>query len=207
MRLGGDDMKAVKRIVPHRCCGVIVDLQGFFLAQVDKRLRSRIKTNTSNFVRLLNHFQIPVVVTLERPVEFKGPLPKEIRKHVGDCAQTFEKDFFDLCKEKPIRTHLAGLKRKQMIVAGCETDVCVLQSCLGLLSLGYEVTVMEELIFSSSRNVDAAIARMKAEGVILSTYKSLYYELIEAVDDGRQTEKQLATFGPFPEDLPDSAVQ
>ena len=200
-------MKAVKRIVPNRCCGIIVDLQGFFLAQVDKRLRSRIKTNTSNFVRLLNHFKIPIVVTLERPVEFKGSLPKEIRKHVGDRARTFEKDFFDLCKEKKIKAHLAGLKRKQAIVAGCETDVCVLQSCLGLLSLGYEVTVMEELIFSSSRNVDAAIARMQAEGVIFTTYKSLYYELIEAVDGGRHTEKQLEAYGPFPEDLPDSAVQ
>jgi len=200
-------MKAVKRIVPNRCCGIIVDLQGFFLAQVDKRLRSRIKTNTSNFVRLLNHFQIPIVVTLERPVEFKGSLPKEIRKHVGDRAQTFEKDFFDLCKDKEIKGHLGRLKKQQAIVAGCETDVCVLQSCLGLLSLGYEVTVMEELIFSSSRNVDAAIARMKAEGVIFSTYKSLYYELIEAVDGGRHAEKQLEAFGPFPEDLPDSAVQ
>ena len=207
MRQDGDDMKAVKRIVPNRCCGIIVDLQGFFLAQVDKRLRSRIKTNTSNFVRLLNHFQIPIVVTLERPVEFKGSLPKEIRKHVGDRARTFEKDFFDLCKDKEIKGHLGRLKKQQAIVAGCETDVCVLQSCLGLLSLGYEVTVMEELIFSSSRNVDAAIARMKAEGVIFSTYKSLYYELIEAVDGGRHAEKQLEAFGPFPEDLPDSAVQ
>jgi nicotinamidase-related amidase len=207
MRPGGDDMKAVKRIVPNRCCGIIVDLQGFFLAQVDKRLGARIKTNTSNFVRLLNYFQIPIVVTLERPVEFKGSLPKEIRKHVDDRARTFEKDFFDLCKDKEIKGHLGRLKRRQMIVAGCETDVCVLQSCLGLRSLGYEVTVIEELIFSSSRNVDAAIARMKAEGVMFSTYKSLYYELIEAVDGCRHTEKQLEAFGPFPEDLPDSAVQ
>src|SRR3989337_2051266 len=207
MRRGGDDMKAVRRIVPDRCCGVIVDLQGFFLAQVDKRLRSRIKTNTGNFVRLLNHFRIPIVVTLERPLEFKGSLPKEVRKHVGDRAHTFEKDFFDLCKDKKIKRHLGLLKRQQMIVAGCETDVCILQSCLGLLSLGYEVYVMEELIFSSSRNVDAAIARMKAEGVIFSTYKSLFYELIEAVEGDRHTDKYLEALGPFPEDLPDSAVQ
>lgn len=194
-------MKTVKRIASGRCCGVIVDLQGFFLAQVDKRLRSRIKTNTSNLVRLLSHFQIPIVVTLERPVELKGSLPKEIGKHLDDRARTFEKDFFDLCKDKEIKHHLGLLKRQQVIVAGCETDVCVLQSCLGLLNLGYEVYVMEELLFSSSRNVDSAIARMKAEGVIFSTYKSLYYELIETVEGG------LEAFGPFPEDLPDSAVQ
>ena len=81
-------------------------------------------------------------------------------------------------------------------MAGCETDVCVLQSCLGLLGLGYDVYVVEELVFSSSRNVDAAIARMKAAGAVFLTYKSLYYELIEAVDGCRHGEKVLATFGP-----------
>jgi nicotinamidase-related amidase len=200
-------MTVVKLIAPDRCCGVIIDLQGFFLSQVDKRLGSRIKTNTGNLVRLLNYFQIPIVVTLERPVDFKGFLPKEIAKHLGNRSQTFEKNFFDLCKDTKIRAHLARLKRRQVIVAGCETDVCVLQSCLGLLSLGYEVYVMEELIFSSSPNADAAIARMKAEGVVFSTYKTLYYELIEAVEGGRHTEKALKAFGPLPDDLPDSAVQ
>jgi len=200
-------MTVVKRIAPDRCCGVIIDLQGFFLSQVDKRLGSRIKTNTGNLVRLFNYFQIPIVVTLERPVDFKGFLPKEIAKHLGDRAQTFEKNFFDLCKDTKIKAHLARLKRRQVIVAGCETDVCVLQSCLGLLSLGYEVYVMEELIFSSSPNADAAIARMKAEGVVFSTYNTLYYELIEAVEGGRHTEKLLEDYGPFPNDLPDSSLQ
>jgi nicotinamidase-related amidase len=198
-------MKAVKRVVPNRCCGVIVDLQGFFLSQVDRRLGARIKTNTANFVRLLDYFRVPIVVTLERPVDFKGSLPKEIGKHLDNRARTFEKGFFDLCKDKTIKNHLARLKKPQMIVAGCETDVCVMQSCLGLLSLGYEVTVMEELIFSSSHNVEAAMARMKAAGVVFSTYKMLYYELIEAVES-RHTDKFQKALGPFPDDLPDSAL-
>lgn len=184
-----------KRIVPDRCCGLIIDVQKFFLSQVDRRLRSKITTNTKNLVRLLGHFGIPVVVTLERPVEQKGVLPREIEAQLGGLSETFEKDFFDLSKEKKIKSHLARLKRRQMIVAGCETDVCVLQSCLGLLTLGYEVYVMEELLFSSSRNVDSAIARLKAEGAVFLTYKTLYYELIEAV--GADT---------LPHDLPDMAV-
>src|SRR4030095_6181001 len=92
----GATMRAVRHIVPDRCCGVIVDLQGFFLSQVDKRLRSRIKTNTSNLVRLLGHFRIPIVVTLERPVAHKGTLPKEISKHLSDNDRTFEKYFLNL---------------------------------------------------------------------------------------------------------------
>jgi nicotinamidase-related amidase len=195
----------VKRIVPEHCCGVIVDVQEFFLAQVDKRLRSRIEANAVSLVRLLGHFEIPIIVTLERPVERKGFLPEGIGRHLGDRTQTFEKDFFDLCQERAIRGHLGRLKRKQVVVAGCETDVCVLQSCLGLLGLGYEVYVVEEMLFSSSRNVEAAIARMKAAGAVFLTYKSLYYELVGSVDDGH-AQKRLKAFGPLPEDLPSSAI-
>jgi isochorismatase family protein len=196
-----------KRIVPDRCWGAIVDVQPFFLAQLDKRLRSRIKTNTRNFARLLGYFRIPLVATIERPIDYKGRLPKDIEKQLGDGAKIFEKDFFDLTKDRKIRNYLRRLKRKQVIVAGCETDVCVLQSCLGLLDLGYEVYVVEELLFSSAGNVDSAIARMKAAGAVFLTYKTLYYELIEAVAGGRHAEKMLAAFGPFPDDLPDYAAR
>jgi nicotinamidase-related amidase len=194
-------------IVPGRCCGVIIDVQEFFLSQAGKRLRSRIKTNTRNFARLLGYFRIPIVVTLERPLDQKGSLPKEINKDLGDLTELFEKDFFDLTKDKEIRDHIEHLNRKQVVLAGCETDVCVLQSCLGLLSLGYEAYVVEELLFSSSRNVEAAIERMQAAGAVFLSYKSLYYELLESVGGGGHAEKMGEAFGPFPDDLPDSAVE
>jgi nicotinamidase-related amidase len=195
-------MTAIRRILPDRCCGVIIDLQGFFLSQLDKRRRAAIKTNTANFLRLLDYFRIPIVVTLERPVELKGSLPKDIGRHLNARARTFQKSFFDLSKDRKIRDHLARLKRRQMLVAGCETDVCVLQSCLGLLGLGYQVYVVEELIFSSSRNVEAAIARLRREGVVLLSYKSLYYELVASVDGPLG----LGTNRPFPDELPDTAM-
>jgi nicotinamidase-related amidase len=198
-----------RQIATGRCCGVIIDVQKFFLSQAGKRLRSRIKTNTRNFARLLNYFGIPIVVTLETPVDQKGSLPNEINKYLGDQAAHFEKNFFDLTKDKKIRAHLEHLNKKQVVLAGCETDVCVLQSCLGLLiiSLGYEVYLVEELLFSSSRNVESAIARMQVAGAIFLTYKSLYYELLESVGGCGHTEKMREAFGPFPDDLPDSAVE
>src|SRR2546427_2267455 len=200
-------MTMAKRIAVDRCWGLIIDVQEFFLSQIDTSLRSKLETNIKNFVRLLGYFRVPMVATLERPIDQKGALPSEIAKHVSGNAKIFEKDFFDLTKEKKIGSYIARLKKKQVVVAGCETDVCVLQSCLGLLGLGYEVYVVEDLLFSSSQNVDSAIARMKAEGAVFLTYKTLYYELIEAVEGGRHTEQIVQTFGRFPDDLPDSAAQ
>lgn len=196
----------VKRIVPDRCAGAIVDVQDFFLSQLGSR-RAGMETNTAAFARLLGYFRIPILATIERPVDAKGSLPAALAQCLGAGARLFEKDFFDLTKEKKIRDHLARLKRKRLVVAGCETDVCVLQSCLGLIDLGYEVFVLEDLIFSSARNVDAAVARMKAAGAVFLTYKTLYYELIQAVDGGRHGAAMRAAFGPFPDDLPDQAVE
>jgi Isochorismatase family len=176
----------VNRIRRDQCCGIIVDVQEFFLAQLDKRLRPKIEANTRNLATLLGYFRIPLVV---------NGLP--------DTAASFEKDFFDLTKEDAIRSHLKGLKKKQAIVAGCETDVCVLQSCLGLLELGYQVFLVEELLFSSAANVDAAIARLKSEGAVFVSYKTVFYELFEAVETGE--DELVAQFGPVP-DLPDAAV-
>jgi nicotinamidase-related amidase len=197
-------MTMTKRIVPDRCLGAIIDVQEFFLSQAGgRRVRNRIEANTVNFARLLDYFRIPIVVTLERPVHDKGSVCKGLKRHMGDRARLFEKDFFDLTKEKTIRNYLGRMKKKQAIIAGCETEVCVLQSCLGLLGLGYEVYVVEDLLFSSSRKVESAMARMNAEGAVFLTYKTLYYELLQAVDGAAQTKK---TFGPFPDDLPDCAA-
>jgi nicotinamidase-related amidase len=194
-----------KRIASDRCFGAVIDVQDFFLAQLGNRtLRTKIEANLLSFARLLEYFSIPIVATLERPVSRKGRLPQRL-KRLGDVAELFEKDFFDLTKEKNIRDHMSRLARPQALVAGCETDVCVLQSCLGLIDLGHEVFVIEDLLFSSSRNVDAAIARMKQEGAVFISYKTLFYELVEAVDGGRHADEMTETYGPFPHDLPDSA--
>jgi nicotinamidase-related amidase len=199
-----------KRIVINQCCSVVIDVQDFFLSQLEARLRSNIEANTANLIRLCGHFKIPVVVTLERPLDLKGELPEPVGECFGGLPDglgtRFEKDFFDLTKEPKIKSHLGKLKKKQIIVAGCETDVCVLQSCLGLLDLGHEVYAIEELLFSSARDVDAAKARMRGEGVVLLSYKTLYFELLEAVGASRHTDKLIKTFGPFPDDIPEAAI-
>jgi isochorismate hydrolase len=192
------------RIAPERCWGAVIDVQDFFLAQLGSRpLRTRTETNLLHFARLLAYFRIPMIATLERPIHRKGRVPERLAP-LGAMAQVFEKEFFDLTKERTIVDHLSGLKRTQALVTGCETDVCVLQSCLGLLDLGHEVFVIEDLLFSSSRNVEAAMSRMEAAGAIPLTYKMLFYELVAAVEGGRHAARMTETYGPFPDGLPDS---
>jgi hypothetical protein len=195
-----------RRVIAESCAGAIVDVQDFFLAQLDgPDARAKMEANLVSFARLLGYFRIPIVATLERPVEFKGALPDALTAQLVE-AKLFEKDFFDLTQEKEIRDYLARLQKKQIVIAGCETDVCVLQSCLGLIDLGYEVFVVEDLVFSSAYDVAAALARMQAEGAVLLSYKTLYYELIRAVGGSPHADAMVAALGPFPDDLPDQST-
>ena len=198
-------MTGTKRVLADQCCGAIIDYQEFFLEQLEPRGRARLRRNMGSFARLLAYFRIPTIVTLERPVDRKGAVPAGVKATLGDATKVFEKSFFDLTKEKPIRTYLKRLKKKQIIVAGCETDVCVLQSCLGLLDLGFDVFAVEELLFSSTSRTDAAVERLKSAGVIFVSYKTLYFELVEAVADGPHAAKMISRLGAFPDDLPEDA--
>src|SRR6516165_10708194 len=103
-------MTMVKRIAVDRGWGLIIDVQEFFLSQIDTSLRSKLETNIENFARLLGYFRVPMVATLERPVDQKGALPSEIAKHVSGNAKILEKDFFDLTKEKDCGSHCAPEK-------------------------------------------------------------------------------------------------
>jgi isochorismate hydrolase len=200
-----DGTPMVQRIVAESCVGAIIDVQDFFLAQLGGRAeRERVIRNILHFARLLGYFRVPIVATLERPVHRKGSLPDRLRAQLRE-ARLFEKDFFDLTREKDISDYLAQLNKEQIVIAGCETDLCVLQSCLGFLDLGYRVFVVEDLIFSSARDVTAAVARMRTEGAVFLTYKTLYYEMIPAVNGGHHADAMVATYGRFPDDLPDEA--
>jgi hypothetical protein len=195
-----------RRIDRTACAGAIVDVQGFFLSQLAKRAEARLRNNLENFARLLGYFRIPIVVTLERPVERKGALPSGLKRSLIGPVETFHKSYFDLTRDRKIADHLARLKKTQILVAGCETDVCVLQSCLGLVDLGYDVFAVEELLFSSAKNVDAALARLRGAGVIFVSYKTLFFELLEAVEGEARNDKSLAALGPIPDDLPEKAI-
>lgn len=198
-------MTGTKRILADQCCSAIIDYQDCFLEQLEPRSRARLGRNMASFARLLAYLRIPTIVTLERPVDRKGAVPPRFKATLGSATKVFEKSFFDLTKEKPIRTYLKGLKKKQIVVAGCETDVCVLQSCLGLLDLGFDVFAVEELLFSSTSRTDVAVERLKNAGVIFLTYKTLFFELTEAVADGPHADKMIARLGAFPDDLPEDA--
>lgn len=122
-------------------------------------------------------YDLPLLATFEQPVAQKGWLPERLEPFFPAHGQRHTKQTFNCCGEPEIVAATAALGRRQLAVAGGETDVCVLQSVLGLLREGYEVFLLEDLVFSSEPHTGPALRRMERAGAIPTTVKTLNYEL------------------------------
>lgn len=126
-------------------------------------------------------FDLPCLATFEQPVETNGWLPERLDRYFPAHGQRHTKQTFNCCAEPPILAALAGMNRLKIAVAGCETDVCVLQSVLGMIAAGYQVFLLEDCLFSSEPHTGPAIRRMESAGAIPTTVKTLSYELRHSV--------------------------
>ena len=145
-------------------------------------------------IRFASWQNIPIISTYEHPVEKKGTMPASLVELLPHNHQNFLKHTFSCYKEALIRKALQSYK--QVAVVGAETDVCVLQTVQDLLSNDIEVYLLEDCLFSTEKNVQPAIKRMYDAGAIPTTYKILFYELLETVKNLQLPEQLI-----FPEDL------
>ncbi len=181
---------------------VLIDVQPHFLLPLGDA--EPLLVRLEQLLITARWFDLPVITTVEEPVNLKGELPTRLAERLPANTQQFTKQSYDLCRETKICKALTKLGRRQIAVAGGETDVCVLQSVLALASADFTVFLLEDCLFSSEQRVEAARRRMDQAGAIPSTYKTLFYELV----GGEQSElwrrrEDLAKLGWLPpESLP-----
>jgi nicotinamidase-related amidase len=160
---------------------VVIDVQPGFLdgwmAGPSEPVLARIEL----LFGLATVYDLPLLATFEQPVEKKGWLPPRLEPYFPAHGQRHTKETFNCCGEPSILAAIEALDRSHIAVAGGETDVCVLQSVLGLITAGKQVFLLEDALFSSEPNAGPAIRRMERAGAIPSTVKTLYYELRRSV--------------------------
>ncbi|WP_415035946.1 hydrolase [Azonexus sp.] len=152
---------------------LIVDLQ--------EKLAPAIHDNeavAANAVRLLEAARllaVPACVS-EQYVKGLGPSLPAICS-AGSAAQFFEKVHFSCAAEPGVLELLQAHEKRQIILCGTETHVCVLQSALGLLAAGFQVFLVEDAAGSRTpENRRAAIERLRAAGVSIVTTEMVLFE-------------------------------
>jgi nicotinamidase-related amidase len=156
---------------------VVIDVQPYFLDGWMAGESEPLLTRLEFLLALATVYDLPLLATFEQPVEQKGWLPERLEPYFPAHGQKYTKRTFNCCGEPAILAAIEAMGRQQLVVAGGETDVCVLQSVLGLLGAGKQVFLLEDALCSSEPHVGPALRRMEAAGAIPTTVKTLNYEL------------------------------
>lgn len=197
----------MKRVEPESIGVLLIDVQPFFLEGWMAGAFEPFMARIEHLLGLARAYQLPTIATFEQPVETKGWAPDRLEPWFPKNAQRLTKQTFDCTAEPQIREAISALGVTQFAVAGGETDVCVLQSVLGVLGMGFDVFLLEDALFSEEPNTGPALRRMEQAGAVPSTVKTLHYELRRSVSAPRTADliAQAGVTLPMrdPEDLPD----
>jgi nicotinamidase-related amidase len=163
------------RILKDRSAALIIDIQERlypFIYENDKLTK-----NVSKLIEGLKIIGIPIFVT-EQYVKGLGPTIEPVAALLGNHPR-IEKMSFSCCDEPRVMEGIAVTGKENIIIAGIESHVCVLQTVIDLNRNGYHPIVVEDCVSSRNENdKKIAIERMRQEGAIITTSESILFELL-----------------------------
>lgn len=161
------------RLDARRCQLLLVDFQARLMPAIDGGERALgTALRLAQAARLLD---VPVLGTEHNPGAL-GPNIDLLRQH---CASTLAKMHFDACEDGLHASLQAIAQRPDVVVAGCESHVCMLQTALGLLRAGRRVWVVADAC-GSRRASDHALAmqRLRDAGATVVGAEMVMFEWV-----------------------------
>lgn len=165
------------KIKVEETIGLIVDYQDKILPAMNEK--ERILNNAGKLVKGMKLLGVPVILS-QQYTKGLGNTAQEI----VDAAQTkeyFDKTTFSCYGDQEIKKWINNHKQcKNVILCGIESHICVLLSALELKEAGYRPLLVTDCM-SSRRAYDheAAIQRAIQNGIEVTTYESILFELLE----------------------------
>lgn len=173
-------------IRPDRSTLLVIDVQERlhpFIADGDTLL-----ANCRWLIQVAQRVGVPVICTEQYPRGI-GPTLPALRELLPDAAVVEKIHFSAVAECSPGAVDgeggegflaLPGGERRQFVVVGSETHVCVLQTVLDLLAAGRQVFVVDEAV-GSRRATDKALAleRMRRHGADIVSREMVAFEWLQ----------------------------
>ena len=163
-------------LTPENSLLLIIDVQEKLVNALDKDIIVKRVTNLAKSARLLD---IPVVVTEQYP---KG-LGKTVETLSGEFANNvpvFEKVTFNALEADGVLEKIKSYGRKQIVICGIETHICVHQTAAALLREGFEVYVVKDACASRNKyEFKQGIELMESNGAKVTCVEIVLFEWLK----------------------------
>ncbi|PWD98105.1 hydrolase [Marinilabilia rubra] len=162
------------RITKDSALAMVVDVQERLFPHIYEN--EQLEKNIKILVDGLKTLGIPVIVT-EQYKKGLGETIPSLATMVEEYPHN-EKTAFSCCDDPGIMETIELTTRRSVILAGIESHICLLQTALDLKERGFHPIVIEDCVGSRNpENKRIAMTRLVQEGVLISSYESILFEL------------------------------
>ena len=170
-------MRLTERLTGQHGALLVVDVQEKLMARIIDR--DLVIANAVRLVRAAQTLRLPVWATEQYPKGL-GPTVDELAALIPERPA---KTTFHCCAVPQLLEQLYGRQIRHVTLVGIETQVCVAQTAIELLRLGFRVQVPADAV--GSRHLidwEFALRRLEHAGAVVSTTEAVLFEWIECSD-------------------------
>ena len=137
----------------------------------------------SNIIKLMKSFTILRLSTYSTEQN-----PIKLGATIGDISllspkRIFPKMTFSGAGCFPLLEELEKKDTRDIVISGLETHICVQQTAIDLLDLGYNVHICTDSVGSRNKlDHDISIRRMEKAGAIITTTESLIFQICQTAE-------------------------
>ncbi|MBD3403310.1 isochorismatase family protein [candidate division GN15 bacterium] len=169
---------------PETTALVFVDIQGKLATLMYEK--DRLFANLVRMARGAHALDIPIIWNEQLPDKLGETIP-ELKETLESLdKQPLIKKHFSACGNPDFVKTLEATGRKDVLLTGIETHICVYQSAIDLLESGYNVHLVIDATSSRlEHNYHLGVQRIKDAGAVLTSVEMCLLELQEIAEGDR----------------------
>jgi len=171
---------APRLLDPARSALVLIDFQARLMPAMEDAAAILLNARRLKDAALM--FGVPVVATEQNPAGLGATVADlALSDTASGAIPVVAKMAFGACTANGFLPALSD--RPDVVVTGCESHICVMQTALGLLDDGRRVFVVEDAVGSRrAANKEAALRRLERHGAEIVTTEMVVFEWVRAFD-------------------------
>jgi nicotinamidase-related amidase len=173
-------MAIQERLTSRHGALLVVDVQEKLVPSIHDR--DLVIANTIRLIKAARVLDLPVWATEQYPKGL-GPTVAAIAELIPRIAP---KTTFHCCSVAELVEGLHGRGVRHVTLAGIEAHVCVAQTAIELLSMGFVVQIPADAVGSRGLfDWEIALRRLERAGAVVSTTEAVLFEWVECSDEPR----------------------
>jgi len=155
---------------------LIIDIQDKLVAALNKNIIVQNAVKVASAANLLN---IPVLLTEQYPKGL-GNTVLELKNVLPENSEIVEKTYFNALLEDGMLEKIKSYGKKQIVLFGIETHICVYQTASALVEEGFEVYVIKDACASRNKyEFKEGIEAMRSNCVKISCVEIALFEWLK----------------------------